>query len=179
MGSNVAVTTIVKNWREHPPSSYSLKINKLSQLNLDKYVVSCPVDTTGTRLVIYPKGNGKDYGSGFISMYVEMDNTSPSSTSQVELFAKAIHALRRVWGLSQVFALQTFDDPKNGYIFEELTYPKFSWSVKDFWMLTLYPKGLLKPEGEWLSIFLQLDDSETLMEDEKIYVRAHLRVLDQ
>jgi len=42
------------------------------------------------RLVIYPKGNEKDKGSGFISMYVEFDNTKVSSTSPMEVFAYII-----------------------------------------------------------------------------------------
>lgn len=33
MGSSSALaSTIVKNWREHPPSSYSLKVHNFSQL---------------------------------------------------------------------------------------------------------------------------------------------------
>lgn len=31
---------------------------------------------------------------------------------------KRFNALRKVWGLSQVLPLETFNDPKNGYIFE-------------------------------------------------------------
>ncbi|ESQ56350.1 hypothetical protein EUTSA_v10026949mg [Eutrema salsugineum] len=31
---------------------------------------------------------------------------------------KRFNALRMVWGLSQVLSLETFNDPKNGYIFE-------------------------------------------------------------
>lgn len=38
------------------------------------------------RMIIYPKGNDKDNGSGFISMYVELDITS-LSTPSTEVFA--------------------------------------------------------------------------------------------
>ncbi|ESQ47530.1 hypothetical protein EUTSA_v10022080mg [Eutrema salsugineum] len=34
------------------------------------------------------------------------------------LEVKRFNALRMVWGLSQVLSLETFNDPKNGYIFE-------------------------------------------------------------
>jgi len=38
------------------------------------------------RMIIYPKGNNKDDGSGFISMYVEIDSTSLLTTSTTEVF---------------------------------------------------------------------------------------------
>ncbi|AEC06432.1 TRAF-like family protein [Arabidopsis thaliana] len=239
-------STIVNNLREHPPSSYSLKINKLSQLTFDKYESHRFLSGGyNWRLVIYPKGNEKDKGSGFISMYVEFDNTKVSSTSPMEVFAyiiffvynkkenkyftiqdvevKRFNALRTVWGLSQVLSLETFNDLENGYTFEgeqcefgvdvmvaspitkwevvsfdeKLDILKFSWSVKDFsvlkeefyvserfsmggrlWDLQMYPKGDPRRDKKWLSIFLRLSGSETLTVDEKIYVIAHLRVLD-
>ncbi|CAA0362439.1 unnamed protein product [Arabidopsis thaliana] len=80
---------------------------------------------------------------------------------------------------------------------EKLDILKFSWSVKDFsvlkeefyvsesfstggrlWDLQMYPKGDPRRDKKWLSIFLRLSRSETLTVDEKIYVIAHLRVLD-
>jgi len=39
------------------------------------------------RLVIYPKGNAKDEGSGFISMYVEIDSTNLLSSPLTGVFA--------------------------------------------------------------------------------------------
>ncbi|KAL1212209.1 MATH domain and coiled-coil domain-containing protein [Cardamine amara subsp. amara] len=246
MGSLAPDSTIMKNWRQHPPSSYSLKISKLSQLTLYKYESRWFLSGGyNWRLVIYPKGNEQDDGSGFISMYVEFDNTCLSSTSLMEVFAyltffvynkkenkyfslqdvevKRFNALRTVWGLSQVLSLETFNDPKDGYMFEgeqcefgvdvmiaspftkwevvsfddKLSYPKFSWRVKDFsvlkenfyrsnnfsmggrnWNQLLYPKGDSRADGKCLSIFLNLDGSETLKGDEKIYVRARLQVID-
>lgn len=43
--------------------------------------------------------------------------------------------------------------------------------------LLLYPKGN-SSDGKWLSISLRLADKNNLMVDEKIYVRAHLQILD-
>lgn len=41
------------------------------------------------RLILYPKGNVKDNGSGFISMYVELDSTSlMESIPQTQVFAE-------------------------------------------------------------------------------------------
>ncbi|KAL0800890.1 hypothetical protein Bca101_056065 [Brassica carinata] len=73
MGSNSStaaspeVSTIVKHWREHPPSSYSLMIHNFSELEKStafsdhKYesrLFSC--GGYNWRLIIYPKGNGED-----------------------------------------------------------------------------------------------------------------------
>lgn len=38
-------------------------------------------------MIIYPNGNNKDNGSGFISMYVEIDGESLMSTPPSEVFA--------------------------------------------------------------------------------------------
>lgn len=91
---------------------------------------------------------------------------------------KRFNALRTVWGLSQVLPLKTFNDPKNGYIFEgehcefgadvmvaspftkwevvsfneKFTRPKFSWTVKDFSVLeqNLYVSDQFSMGGrEW------------------------------
>lgn len=76
----------------------------------------------------------------------------------IDTEVKRFNALRTVWGLSQVLSLETFNDPKNGYIFEgdqcefgvdvlvapsltkwevvsfnqKISNPKFSWTLKKF-----------------------------------------------
>ncbi|KAJ0256268.1 TRAF-like family protein [Hirschfeldia incana] len=146
--SSTEVSTIVKNWREHPPASYSLKIHSFSQLENstassdDKY--QSRLFSSGGynwRLIVYPKVNKKDNGGGFISMYVEIDSKSLMVfTPPTEVFAelrffvynkkenkyftiqdvevKRFNALKTVWGLQQVLPCDTFNNPDNGYIFE-------------------------------------------------------------
>ncbi|XP_013688784.2 uncharacterized protein LOC106392522 [Brassica napus] len=173
-------TTSQTFWTERPPGSYSLKVQNLAQLIGEKYHTrGFLVNGYNWRLIIYPKGNEKDNGSGYISMYVEIDSTS-------EVFAyltffvynkkvnkylciqdtqvKRFNALKKVWGSSQMLPLELFNDPKNGYIFEEdqcefgvdvshvtidstltnweivsfnenFCYSKFFFSVKNFTML--------------------------------------------
>ncbi|KAL0836980.1 hypothetical protein Bca101_088870 [Brassica carinata] len=170
-------TTSQTFWTERPPGSYSLKVQNLAQLIAEKYHTrGFLVNGYNWRLIIYPKGNEKDNGSGYISMYVEIDSTS-------EVFAyltffvynkkvnkylciqdtqvKRFNALKKVWGSSQMLPLELFNDPKNGYIFEEdqcefgvdvtidstltnweivsfnenFCYSKFFFSVKNFTML--------------------------------------------
>ncbi|KAG7567697.1 MATH/TRAF domain [Arabidopsis thaliana x Arabidopsis arenosa] len=139
-------STIVQTWRERSPSSYSLKIQNFSQLkkstlSSDGQYQSRLFSSGGYnwRMIIYPNGNNKDNGSGFISMYVEIDGKSLMSTPPSEVFAdfrffvfnknenkyftiqdvesKPFNNLRPVWGLPQVLQFVTFNDPKNGYIF--------------------------------------------------------------
>ncbi|KAF8046189.1 hypothetical protein N665_3964s0002 [Sinapis alba] len=186
--SSAVVSTIVKNWRERPPSTYSLKVHNFSQLENsttvsdDKYQ-SRPFTSGGYnwRLIVYPKGNEKDDGSGFISMYVEIDSKSLMVfTPPTDVFAelrffvynkkenkyftiqdlevRRFNALKTVWGLQQFLPLDTFNDLKNGYIFEgghcefgvdvivaspltnweilsfdeKLSKPKFFWALKNF-----------------------------------------------
>uniref|UniRef100_A0A0D3CXM7 MATH domain-containing protein n=1 Tax=Brassica oleracea var. oleracea TaxID=109376 RepID=A0A0D3CXM7_BRAOL len=147
MGSNSStaalteVSTIVKHWREHPPSSYSLKIHNFSELEkstaLSDHKYQSRLFTYGGynwRLIIYPKGNGEDNVRGFISMYVEIDSESLMLfTSPTEIFAEVRFFvynkkenkyftiqvnLKRGGGLQQVLPCVTFNNPDNGYIFE-------------------------------------------------------------
>ncbi|CAL9234466.1 unnamed protein product, partial [Arabidopsis halleri] len=244
-------STTVQSLRERSPSSYSLKIQNFSELEnstrLSDGKYQSRVFSSGGynwRMIIYPKGNDKDNGSGFISMYVELDITS-LSTPSTEVFAdfrfflfdkkenkyltihdvepKPFNSLRPVWGLPQVLPLTTFKDPKNGYVFvdhcefgvdvivappptnweilsfnKNISCPKFSWTLKNFsqlkeysytsssfsmegrkWALVLYPKGATKADGgKWLSIYMCLAEDETLQEDEAIFTKALMRVID-
>ncbi|WZZ67787.1 hypothetical protein YC2023_079157 [Brassica napus] len=98
MGSNLsaAASTNVRTLREHPPSSYSLKIHNFSQFeksttSSDHKYKSRIFSSGGYnwRLIIYPQGNGKDNGSGYISMYVEIESESLMVlTPPTEVFAE-------------------------------------------------------------------------------------------
>ncbi|ESQ28273.1 hypothetical protein EUTSA_v10019457mg [Eutrema salsugineum] len=157
MGSSSAVSTIVQSWREHPPSSYSLKIHNFSQLenstsSSDHKYQSRLFSSGGYnwRLIVYPKGNEKDNGSGFISMYVEIDSKNLMIfTPPIDVFAelrffevKRFNALKTVRGLAQVLPYDTFSNPEDGYIFERdqcefgvdviVSPPLTNWEVLSF-----------------------------------------------
>ncbi|KAG7572664.1 MATH/TRAF domain [Arabidopsis suecica] len=138
-------STTVQSLRERSPSSYSLKIKNFPQLenlalgSADGKYLSRLFSAGGYnwRMILYPKGNDKDNGSDFISMYVELDSSS-LSTPSTEVFAdfrffvlnkkenkyltihdvesKPFNTFRSVWGLPQVLPLSTFKDPENGYV---------------------------------------------------------------
>ncbi|CAH8326992.1 unnamed protein product [Eruca vesicaria subsp. sativa] len=218
-GSEV-VSTIVKKWREHPPSSYCLKVDNFKQLEKfttssdDKY--ESRLFSSGGynwKLIVYPKGNKKDNGKGFISMYVEIDSKSFISEPQCEVFAELIffvynkkenkyftiqgkllviyicfihiyfshhssvyfmysdvevkrfNALKTVWGLRQVLPFDSFNNPENGYVFEEdqcefgvdvvVPSPLTSWEILSF------NKKLQKPKFHWtVKKFSQLKEHE-------------------
>ncbi|KAG2281355.1 hypothetical protein Bca52824_052575 [Brassica carinata] len=98
MGSvSAEISTTAKKWRDHPPSSYSLKVDNFKQLEKfasssdDKY--QSRLFSSGGynwKLIVYPKGNKTDNGKGFISMYVEIDSKSLISAPQREVFAELI-----------------------------------------------------------------------------------------
>ncbi|KAG2246008.1 hypothetical protein Bca4012_091033 [Brassica carinata] len=135
-------STITSKFGHRPPSTYYMKIQSLSQLKTlfsgtDGY--KSRTFSSGKynwKLVVYPKGNEKDNGTGFVSMYVELDSESASSTILAYLTffiynkkenkyftiqddeEKQFNALRPVHGFPQVLPLDTFNDPKNGYVFD-------------------------------------------------------------
>ncbi|KFK40956.1 hypothetical protein AALP_AA2G066300 [Arabis alpina] len=170
MGScSGAVSTIVQNWREHPPSSFSLKIHNFSQLehstaSSDHKYQSRLFSSCGYnwRLVIYPKGNRKDNGKGFISMYVEIHNNS------LKIFTPP----------TQVFAELRF------FVYNKKDNKYFTIQdveVKRFNALktgsNVVSKGDSRADGKWLSIFLYLADGETPKPDEKIFAKAKVQLL--
>ncbi|XP_059461999.1 MATH domain and coiled-coil domain-containing protein At3g58370-like [Corylus avellana] len=80
----------------------------------------------------------------------------------------------------------------------ELQHNYFTWKIDNFtdlkdedycseqftvegrrWKLKLYPKGSRTGSGTWLSLYLSLDDSETLPPNRKLYAKYKLRIRDQ
>ncbi|KAL1188204.1 Ubiquitin C-terminal hydrolase 12 [Cardamine amara subsp. amara] len=90
-------------------------------------------------LVVYPNGNKKDSGSGYLSLYVAIDNSTLVSAQQ-EVYADLrfyifnknerkyftiqdtdvwkFNVFKTMWGFSQVLPVDTFKDPKNGYLYD-------------------------------------------------------------
>ncbi|XP_019090095.1 PREDICTED: uncharacterized protein LOC104736508 [Camelina sativa] len=140
MGSSAPDSTVLKSCRDRSPTSSVVKLSQVTAIN-NKY--ESPQFESGGynwRMVLYPKGNEEDNGSGFVSMYVELDKSclSSSTTSPTEVFAhlsffvfnkkenkyfsvqdveaKPFNSSRTVWGVSKVLPLDKFNDPEQGYI---------------------------------------------------------------
>uniref|UniRef100_A0A0D3AEH4 MATH domain-containing protein n=1 Tax=Brassica oleracea var. oleracea TaxID=109376 RepID=A0A0D3AEH4_BRAOL len=201
-----------------PPSTYSMKIQSLFSGTGGYKSRTFSSGKYNWKLVVYPKGNEKDNGTGFVSMYVELDCESASSTILAYLTffiynkkenkyftvqddeEKQFNALRPVHGFPQVLPLDTFNDPKNGYVFDGDDQCEFGVDVmlENFselkehcyvsnknkilggrnWMLKLYPKGLNTTYSAWLSLFLHIADDETVKTGEETYVQCDMRILD-
>ncbi|CAA0383081.1 unnamed protein product [Arabidopsis thaliana] len=142
--SKVSLSSTVKGLRERPPSSYSLKMESFNTLMKSVYTEryeSRPfrVGRYNWTLVVYPKGNKNDNGTGHISLYVVLDNSTLTSQSEevhVDLrfyvFNKKetkyftiqdtdvwrFSAIKRMWGFSKVLPLITFNNLKNGYLYD-------------------------------------------------------------
>ncbi|KAF3514955.1 hypothetical protein F2Q69_00003904 [Brassica cretica] len=89
-------------------------------------------------LIVYPNGNRQDSGSGFISLYVAIDNSTFVAAHQ-EVFADLrfyvfkrternfftvqdtdvwrYNIFKTMWGFPRVLPLATFRNPSNGYLF--------------------------------------------------------------
>ncbi|CAF2153832.1 unnamed protein product [Brassica napus] len=90
-------------------------------------------------LMVYPNGNKKDSGSGYLSLYVAIDN-STLVAGQQEVYADLrfyvfnnnerkyftiqdtnvwrFNVFKTMWGFSQVLPVATFKDPANGYLYD-------------------------------------------------------------
>ncbi|WZY84121.1 probable inactive serine/threonine-protein kinase fnkC isoform X1 [Brassica rapa] len=139
----VSPSNQVTGMRSRPPMSYSLKMesfNTLLQSNNTERYESRPFPVGGYNwsLIVYPNGNREDSGSGFISLYVAIDNSTLVSSHQ-EVFADLrfyvfkrterkfftvqdtnvwrYNIFKTMWGFPRVLPLDTFRNPSNGYLF--------------------------------------------------------------
>ncbi|CAN7111936.1 unnamed protein product [Brassica rapa subsp. narinosa] len=140
----VSVSSTVNGLRDRPPSSYSLKMESFNKLLNSPYTEryqSRPFTVGGYNwtLMVYPNGNKKDSGSGYLSLYVAIDN-STLVAGQQEVYADLrfyvfnnnerkyftiqdtnvwrFNVFKTMWGFSQVLPVATFKDPANGYLYD-------------------------------------------------------------
>ncbi|WZY84124.1 hypothetical protein YC2023_030508 [Brassica napus] len=136
-------SNLVTGMRDRPPMSYSLRMesfNTLLQSNETERYESRPFPVGGYNwsLIVYPNGNRQDSGSGFISLYLAIDNSTLLSSHQ-EVFADLrfyvfkrternfftvqdtdvwrYNIFKTMWGFPRVLPLDTFRNPSNGYLF--------------------------------------------------------------
>ncbi|CDY36330.1 BnaA01g30880D [Brassica napus] len=142
----VSDSTITSKFGHRPPSTYSMKIQSLSQLKTlfsgtDGY--KSRTFSSGKynwKLVVYPEGNEKDNGTGFVSMYCE-------------------------------FGVDVMVPLTNWEVLKEHCYVSSKILVGGRnWVLRLYPNGLNATYSAWLSLFLHIADDETVKTGEETYV---------
>ncbi|KAH0891695.1 hypothetical protein HID58_054124 [Brassica napus] len=235
-------SNLVTGMRDRPPMSYSLRMesfNTLLQSNETERYESRPFPVGGYNwsLIVYPNGNRQDSGSGFISLYVAIDNSTLVSSHQ-EVFADLrfyvfkrternfftvqdtdvwrYNIFKTMWGFPRVLPLDTFRNPSNGYLFDgdncefgvdvtvhspfesselftvsrNFPNPRFTWTIQRFSTLVgdthlsntniqVNPRGRSTGAGRAMSMYLILNANEKVRPNEKIYVRARLRVINQ
>ncbi|KAJ6872503.1 hypothetical protein NC651_031582 [Populus alba x Populus x berolinensis] len=137
---------LTRSKRDLPPMHYTLKIESFSLLRktkVEKY--ESDVFKAGGytwRLCLYPNGNTKGIGKGFVSLYLQIENTSKLGhrwevTTEFKLFVrdhindkyltvresdasvKRFNELKTEWGFDQLLSLETFNDASNGYLFND------------------------------------------------------------
>lgn len=130
--------------RKAPPSHYTFKIKSFSWLSkaLVQECTSEEFEAGGYQwsLSIYPTGNTKRGGEGYISIYlVLMEASSLPLDWEVKAIVnfsaynfindeyvttqdtnlKRFHVLKTEWGIDKFIDIDTFNDPSNGYVMED------------------------------------------------------------
>ncbi|XVE76881.1 hypothetical protein DITRI_Ditri13aG0016000 [Diplodiscus trichospermus] len=145
------------------------------------------------RLSLYPNGDNKSKGSGFISLYLAINETEnlPSIWE--------VHVTFRLFVLDQILdkfvtiedgTVKTFNWLKSEWGFAQLvswsrlmTLPMDTSSVIVAYLgqrkLKVYPKGDVKSKGNELAVFLGSVEADKLPPKQKIYAEHKLRVRDQ
>ncbi|KAK8593888.1 hypothetical protein V6N12_045961 [Hibiscus sabdariffa] len=94
------------------------------------------------RLVLYPNGNKRSNGSGYISLYLEIEKTENFSLhwevnvdfklfvfdqirdqylaiKDIEVPVRRFYEMKKEWGFSQLLSQETFKNGDNGYLVED------------------------------------------------------------
>ncbi|XVE74081.1 hypothetical protein DITRI_Ditri11bG0170500 [Diplodiscus trichospermus] len=129
--------------RDFPPAHYLFKVEGLSLLvktGVEKYE-SDVFEAAGHkwRLSLYPNGDNKSNGNGFISLYLVIDERENLPLTwevnvSFRLFVldqirdkyltiedsdgavKRFHWMKTEWGFAQLLSLESFNDTSNGYL---------------------------------------------------------------
>ncbi|KAF8054831.1 hypothetical protein N665_1311s0001 [Sinapis alba] len=134
---NVSHSKTVTGMRDRRPSTYSYKI----ETNIVDKFETRPFTVGGYNWIlhVYLNGNTKDGGAGYVSLYVAIDKSGFVDSAHQEVYADLrfyifnknerkyftiqdtdvwrFDAFNTMWGFSQVLPVDTFKDPKNGYLY--------------------------------------------------------------
>ncbi|CAN7136806.1 hypothetical protein BRARA_D01412 [Brassica rapa] len=134
---NVSNSKTVTGMRNRRPSTYSYKI----ETNVVDKFETRPFTVGGYNWIlhVYLNGNTKDGGAGYVSLYVEIDKSGFVDSAHQEVYADLrfyifnrnerkyftiqdtdvwrFDAFNTMWGFSKVLPVDTFKDPKNGYLY--------------------------------------------------------------
>ncbi|WZY82702.1 hypothetical protein YC2023_029086 [Brassica napus] len=179
-------------------------------LNSTEYYETRPFSAGGYNwtLRVYPNGNNKDGGSGYLSLYVAIDKSSLDASAHQEVYADLrfyifnrnqrkyftiqdtdvfrFNAFNTMWGFSQVLPLDTFKDLKNGYLYDgdhsefgvDVTVPK-PFEKSELLSFRINSSGSGSGSGKAVSLFFHLLANQRTGAYEAVYVLAKFQVLNQ
>ncbi|GMI68416.1 hypothetical protein like AT5G26260 [Hibiscus trionum] len=137
---------IIRVTRDVPPAHYIFSIESFSLLvdtGVEKYESHAfGVDTYKWRLSLYPNGNKKSNGDGFISLYLQIEETENfPRTWEVNVnfrffildqirdkyltieesdgVMKRYYQMKTEWGIAQLVCLDHFKEASNGYLVDD------------------------------------------------------------
>ncbi|XP_010519653.1 PREDICTED: probable inactive serine/threonine-protein kinase fnkC [Tarenaya hassleriana] len=182
--------------RERPPSTYCVKIGsftKLADSLKDGKYESRPFRVGGHNwtLIMYPKGNKDDSASGWVSLYVKIDNSTliadPRDVyAEIKFFIyntnvdkyytyretepRRFHLFNTMWGYPKVQTYDVVRNPAYGYVFDgdQLVFGVDVFVAPDFdkWEVTSFAQNFHEPKYTWgLRHFSSLDDEFYVSED--------------
>ncbi|KAH9751307.1 TRAF-like family protein [Citrus sinensis] len=134
-----------------PPAHYTLEIKKYSQLSkavADRYESAIfktknESQECNWRLILYPNGNKKGQGTGHISLYLALDESTYFPNNSWEVYVNftffvqdrikneylairyddgaviRLHSMKRECGIDKLIPLQAFKEPSNGYLVDD------------------------------------------------------------
>ncbi|XP_048335420.2 MATH domain and coiled-coil domain-containing protein At3g58370 isoform X3 [Ziziphus jujuba] len=194
-------TGISRRKRDLPPAHYKLKIKSYSlllQSEAEKYD-SGVFETGGHKwsLSLYPNGNKKSNGNGYISLYLVIEETDTYPHGWEVLVDLKLFVFDQI--LDKYLTIQEVCVINHTHTWESLSMVKkplngtFTWKLENFstlnktsyvsptfsvgernWFLTVYPKGNGTANGVSLSIFLECED---IPANRAIYADYILRIL--
>ncbi|XP_029128864.1 MATH domain and coiled-coil domain-containing protein At2g05420 [Cajanus cajan] len=137
---------VSRSERDLPPAHYLFKIESYSELmntEVEKYETNV-FEAGGYKwkLILYPNGNIKSNGSGYVSLYLAIADTQKFSNGwevnvNFKLFVfdkkndnyltiqdadgtvRKFHEKKTVWGFDQLISLETLLDSSKGYLVED------------------------------------------------------------
>ncbi|CAK7338875.1 unnamed protein product [Dovyalis caffra] len=179
-----------QRFRKLPPAHYTFEIESFSSLlktKMENYETKdFEVDGYKWRMVLYPnRKSKKEGGSRHISLFLAV--TEPAGVSfgwEVNISATffvfdgirdrylavqdadqmywRFHKFKTEWGFLDFLSHDTLRDPSNGFLLDD--------------RIILGVEGDSNPSGTHLSLYLHLDDSESLHTGRKLYAKWSLRI---
>ncbi|KAK6285426.1 hypothetical protein POUND7_011605 [Theobroma cacao] len=205
--NNPGITRVT---RDLPPAHSSFKVESFTifaETGLEEKFESGVFEAGGYkwRLLLYPKENKKSNGGDCISLYLQIAETEklpPAWEANVNfrLFVfdqirdkyltiedagavKRFHQMKTEWGFDQLLALESFNDPANGYLVDDSCV--FGAEVfvieqtRKLERLRVYPNGRGTAKGTALSLFQGPFKQSDFPSGRRLYMRFKLRLMDQ